>query len=62
MGARPLRRAFQTYVEDALSEELLFGRIPEDSMVLVDTDAEGENLCFNTINSAVSQEEETLTK
>ena len=34
-GARPLRRAIQTWVEDPLSEEVLQGRIPRNSKVSV---------------------------
>ena len=34
-GARPLRRAIQTWVEDPLAEEVLQGRIPRDSKVSI---------------------------
>ncbi|MDO8736588.1 MAG: ATP-dependent Clp protease ATP-binding subunit, partial [Thermoleophilia bacterium] len=36
MGARPLRRAIQQYVEDLLADEVLAGAIPDGSTVLVD--------------------------
>ena len=36
MGARPLRRAVETYVEDLLAEELLKGLLPDQSCVLID--------------------------
>jgi ATP-dependent Clp protease ATP-binding subunit ClpC len=36
MGARPLRRAIQRYVEDLLAEEVLSGRFPRGSTVLLD--------------------------
>jgi len=36
MGARPLRRAIQQYVEDLLADEVLAGAIPEGSTVLID--------------------------
>ncbi|MFA5810161.1 MAG: AAA family ATPase, partial [Thermoleophilia bacterium] len=36
MGARPLRRAIQQYVEDLLADEVLSGAIPDGSTVLVD--------------------------
>ncbi|MDO4548614.1 MAG: ATP-dependent Clp protease ATP-binding subunit [Clostridia bacterium] len=45
-GARPLRRAIQRMVEDALSEEVLSGRIKMDSTVNVSAD--GEKLSFET--------------
>ena len=34
-GARPLRRALQNFVEDPLAEEILKGRFPEGSSILV---------------------------
>jgi ATP-dependent Clp protease ATP-binding subunit ClpC len=36
LGARPLRRVIQAEVEDALSEELLAGRLEEGNLVVVD--------------------------
>ncbi|WP_026507514.1 ATP-dependent Clp protease ATP-binding subunit [Butyrivibrio sp. MC2013] len=36
MGARPLKRAMQTVIEDAMAEELLRGNIKRDSSVLID--------------------------
>lgn len=36
MGARPLRRAIQQHVEDLLAEEVLSGRFPQGSTVLLD--------------------------
>jgi ATP-dependent Clp protease ATP-binding subunit ClpC len=36
MGARPLRRAIQRHVEDLLAEEVLSGRFPRSSTVLLD--------------------------
>ncbi|HWP30314.1 MAG TPA: ATP-dependent Clp protease ATP-binding subunit [Fimbriimonadales bacterium] len=41
MGARPLRRAVQRYIEDPLSEEILLGRFSEGDHVLVDLDETG---------------------
>jgi len=35
MGARPLRRAIQRHVEDALAEEVLAGRIPAGSTIVM---------------------------
>ena len=45
-GARPLRRAIQKHVEDALAEELLKGAIAEGSQIHMDVDTEG-NLTFS---------------
>jgi ATP-dependent Clp protease ATP-binding subunit ClpC len=36
MGARPLRRAIQRHVEDLLAEEVLSGRFPKGSTVLLE--------------------------
>ncbi|RJQ41904.1 MAG: ATP-dependent Clp protease ATP-binding subunit [Gaiellales bacterium] len=36
MGARPLRRAIQQYIEDLLADEVLAGAVPDGSTVLVD--------------------------
>ena len=46
-GARPLRRAIQRMVEDALSEEILNGRIKLGDRVRMT--AEGEELTFTPI-------------
>ncbi len=43
-GARPLRRAIQSQVEDRLAEEILEGKIKSGDNVFVDSD--GENLTF----------------
>ncbi len=44
MGARPLRRAVQKYIEDPLSEEVLLGRFEEGDTVIVDLDESGHIL------------------
>ena len=41
LGARPLRRAIQRDIEDALSEKILFGEIVRGQKVVVDADGEG---------------------
>jgi len=43
-GARPVRRAIETYIEDPLSEEILRGHIRENCLIEigVKTDSEGE--------------------
>ncbi|MBI5646994.1 MAG: ATP-dependent Clp protease ATP-binding subunit [Ignavibacteriae bacterium] len=45
-GARPLRRALQTYVEDPLAEEILRGNFPAGSNVSVSFNAEAGALAF----------------
>lgn len=44
-GARPLRRAIQTLIEDPLSEEVLVGKWKEGDVILVDA-GEDNNLVF----------------
>jgi ATP-dependent Clp protease ATP-binding subunit ClpC len=44
MGARPLRRAIQRYIEDPLADEVLRqGEMPPGSTVMVDRDASGDD-------------------
>jgi ATP-dependent Clp protease ATP-binding subunit ClpC len=42
MGARPLRRAIQRFVEDPLSERLLYKQFRAGEIVIVDTGANPE--------------------
>jgi ATP-dependent Clp protease ATP-binding subunit ClpC len=42
MGARPLRRAIQRYIEDPLADFVLRSELPAGATVLVDKAAEGE--------------------
>src|SRR6187401_3411879 len=41
LGARPLRRAIQRGIEDALSEKILFGELKAGQLVIVDAEGEG---------------------
>ncbi|MDO5495420.1 MAG: ATP-dependent Clp protease ATP-binding subunit [bacterium] len=41
LGARPLRRAIQREIEDALSERILFGELKAGQKVIVDAEGEG---------------------
>ncbi len=52
MGARPLRRAIQKYVEDPLSEQLLRGKVKSNSTLLVGVKA-GELTFLSTPNEEV---------
>ena len=55
-GARPLRRTIERFIEDPLSEELLRGNLPENSLVEMDLDKDGEKLGFHAIPSTVNME------
>ncbi|MDD7464675.1 MAG: ATP-dependent Clp protease ATP-binding subunit [Actinomycetaceae bacterium] len=46
LGARPLRRAIQRDIEDALSEKLLFGDFHEGQTIVVDVDEENVPMSF----------------
>jgi len=46
LGARPLRRAVQREIEDALSEKILFGEVRPGQIVVVDTTGEGDTEAF----------------
>jgi len=50
LGARPLRRAVEKYVEDPLAEEILRGSF--DEIALIEVSATGEGLKFNAKNAA----------
>lgn len=43
-GARPLKRAIQTYVEDKLAEVMIDGECPEGSKLIVDANADNSDL------------------
>ena len=46
MGARPLRRTIQRDLEDPMSEKMLFGEMPQGSIVVVDVTGEGADREF----------------
>jgi ATP-dependent Clp protease ATP-binding subunit ClpA len=48
LGARPLRRAIQRYVEDRLAEEVLKGRFAEGGAIRVKL--EGDALVFDEVS------------
>lgn len=48
-GARPLNRAIQKYLEDALAEEILKGELSDGDVILADYSGEGEELTI-TVN------------
>ncbi len=50
MGARPLRRAVQRYIEDPLSEEMLQGTFQEGDHILADVDpTDSEKILFKKV-------------
>ena len=52
-GARPLRRALQNYVEDPLAEEILKGRFPNGSSILVEMNEEKSGFNFDLGGAAI---------
>ena len=54
LGARPLRRAIQRLLEDALSERVLMGEFPTGSTILVGYDAEAEEMTFEAFETPQS--------
>jgi ATP-dependent Clp protease ATP-binding subunit ClpC len=65
-GARPLRRALQSYIEDPLAEEILKGRFPEGSTILVSLREDKAGFDFSnttddgSANAAPAPEEPTV--
>ncbi len=51
-GARPMRRAIERYIEDALSDQILRGMIEEGSTLAVGVDTDAEELSFNVVSVA----------
>jgi len=47
LGARPLRRSIQRYIEDKLSDAMLERQFPAGTVVLVDADADDTKLTVN---------------
>ena len=63
MGARPLRRAVQRYIEDPLSEEMLQGKFHEGDAIMADIDPEdAEKIVFKKIVKKESKKKELVTK
>jgi ATP-dependent Clp protease ATP-binding subunit ClpC len=46
LGARPLRRTIQREIEDMLSEKILFGELRPGTIVIVDTEGDGDAAKF----------------
>jgi ATP-dependent Clp protease ATP-binding subunit ClpC len=55
-GARPLKRAIQKYIEDALAEEIIKSKIHEGDIIVIDHEAENTELKISITNPSTSQE------
>jgi len=51
LGARPLRRAIQRLVEDPLAEKILWKEFHAGDTIVVDADAETDDIVFRTIEA-----------
>ncbi|WP_114907356.1 ATP-dependent Clp protease ATP-binding subunit [Ornithinimicrobium murale] len=60
LGARPLRRAIQREIEDALSEKILYGELSPGQIVLVDATAEDKTGEFTFTGEQKSQTPDTV--
>ncbi|WP_419212111.1 ATP-dependent Clp protease ATP-binding subunit [Maribacter sp. X9] len=58
-GARPLKRAIQKYIEDALAEEIVNSKLKEGDTIFIDLDEKSEEL---TIKIEKAEEESPKTK
>ncbi|MEM9516148.1 MAG: ATP-dependent Clp protease ATP-binding subunit, partial [Actinomycetota bacterium] len=58
LGARPMRRAIQRYVEDPLSEKILYKEFSAGEIIVVDTEDDPDNegkrrFCFSSVEGFV---------
>jgi len=56
-GARPLRRAIEHYVEDALSEKLLRGEFKAGQLVKISHEEGKDELTFTASDAATEKKE-----
>ena len=56
-GARPLNRAIQKYLEDAVAEEILKGDIQDGDTIVADWDGKSEELKLKLKKKKVKQED-----
>jgi ATP-dependent Clp protease ATP-binding subunit ClpC len=59
-GARPLRRAIQTLIEDPLAEEMLAGKWQAGDIIKVDVSEDGESLAFSKGVGEIAPPEERV--
>ncbi|MEA5111002.1 Negative regulator of genetic competence ClpC/MecB [bioreactor metagenome] len=55
-GARPLKRAIQKYIEDALAEEIIKSRLHEGDRILIDYEENAPELRINILNPEIEAE------
>jgi len=56
-GARPLKRAIQKYIEDALAEEIVNSKLEEGDNIEMDLDEKGDALTINITKASKSSKE-----
>ena len=56
-GARPLNRAIQKYLEDAVAEEILKGEVAEGGTIMADYEGTGETLTIKVKKAKASSKE-----
>ena len=59
-GARPLKRAIQKYIEDALAEEIVNSKLTEGDTISMDLDEKNKNLTIKIKKG--KKEKETRTE
>jgi ATP-dependent Clp protease ATP-binding subunit ClpC len=59
-GARPLRRAIQTLIEDPLAEQMLMGNWASGDIIYVDVKEDGESLSFTKGAGEITAPEERV--
>ncbi len=60
-GARPLRRAVQTYLEDPLAEEIIRGKFRENSVIRVILNKEKDGFIFEAADGSNGNEQTSAT-
>ncbi|WP_369049285.1 ATP-dependent Clp protease ATP-binding subunit [Tenacibaculum sp. UWU-22] len=58
-GARPLKRAIQKYIEDALAEEIVNAKLDEGDTIFMDLDEKNNNLSIKIVKDQKSKETQT---
>ncbi len=61
-GARPLNRAIQKYLEDAVAEEILKGDVEPNDTIIADYDGKGEELTLSLKKKKTPKEKKTDSK
>ncbi|MFZ1731512.1 MAG: ATP-dependent Clp protease ATP-binding subunit [Bacteroidota bacterium] len=61
-GARPLRRALQNHVEDPLAEEILKGRFPEGSRIVVSLNEDKDGFDFEPSSDTAASGDKDSTE